>query len=122
MFYVEYLLFIYDSYGKMLPQIVLCYYIYHNPLCVLFLQGLKPVVQLLQGKLSELRLDLTAADGRTVYEVFGNFSIGPSLNYTLHINPGAGSAGISFKNALLLFILHSLDYLYHNVIIRRGPI
>ncbi|XP_053388217.1 uncharacterized protein LOC128551395 [Mercenaria mercenaria] len=45
-----------------------------------------------QGK-TELRLDLTAAGGITVFENFQNFVLGSSPNYTLNIDPGTGTAG-----------------------------
>lgn len=51
---------------------------------------------MLEGTVSELRVDLTAANGTEAYEVFGNFSLGPSPEYTLHIDPGHGTAGLFF--------------------------
>lgn len=49
---------------------------------------------MLNGTNSELRVDLTAANGTTAYEVFGNFTLGPAPDYTLHIDPGYGTAGM----------------------------
>jgi hypothetical protein len=46
-----------------------------------------------RGK-TELRLDLTAADGTSVYETFQNFSLVEKPDYTLHIDKGVGTAGI----------------------------
>jgi hypothetical protein len=40
-----------------------------------------------RGK-TELRLDLTAADGKTVYKTFQNFRLGEKPYYTLHIDNG----------------------------------
>lgn len=44
---------------------------------------------------SELRLDLTAYNGSSVFIVFQNFSIGPPPEYRMHFTPGGdGTAGI----------------------------
>ncbi|XP_060576204.1 angiopoietin-related protein 2-like [Ruditapes philippinarum] len=48
-----------------------------------------------RGK-TELRLDLTAADGTSVYETFQNFKLGEMPYYTLHIDTGVGTAGDGF--------------------------
>lgn len=48
---------------------------------------------MLKDTVSELRVDVTTADGATAYELFGNFSLGPPPNYTLHIDRGIGTAG-----------------------------
>jgi hypothetical protein len=45
-----------------------------------------------QGK-TELRLDLTAADGEHVYQTFQNFRLRPGPYYTLYIDRGVGTAG-----------------------------
>ncbi|XP_053388216.1 coadhesin-like [Mercenaria mercenaria] len=45
-----------------------------------------------QGK-TELRLDLTAADGTTVFENFQNFYLGSSPYFILYIDRGTGTAG-----------------------------
>ncbi|XP_052218123.1 microfibril-associated glycoprotein 4-like [Dreissena polymorpha] len=51
---------------------------------------------------SSLRIDLVAADQSSVYEVFQNFRLSAAPNYTLHVDPGQGSAGdhygLSFHN------------------------
>lgn len=47
----------------------------------------------MEGEISQLRIDMTAANGTTAYTVFGNFSLGPAPNYTLHIGQGIGTAG-----------------------------
>ncbi|XP_053381518.1 ficolin-1-A-like [Mercenaria mercenaria] len=46
-------------------------------------------------RLSELRIDLTAADGNQSYELFQNFRLGIAPSYTLHIEHGTGTAGDS---------------------------
>lgn len=51
---------------------------------------------MLEGTVSELRFDVTANSGLVAYEVFGNFWLGPSPNYTLHIGPGYGTVGKAF--------------------------
>ncbi|XP_060608164.1 thrombospondin type-1 domain-containing protein 7B-like [Ruditapes philippinarum] len=62
-----------------------------------FWLGLKYIYEMLtQGK-SELRLDLTAADGTVFQEVFQNFQLDNSPYYTLHIN-GTGGLGLSTDN------------------------
>ncbi|XP_060581973.1 fibrinogen C domain-containing protein 1-B-like [Ruditapes philippinarum] len=52
-----------------------------------------------KGK-TELRLDLTAADGTSVYETFQNFRLGAMPYYTLHIDTGVGTAGVSRNCAI----------------------
>lgn len=54
---------------------------------------------MLEGTTSELRIDLTAADDTTAYEIFSNFTLDPAPGYALHINPGTGTAGKFFKNS-----------------------
>jgi hypothetical protein len=49
-----------------------------------------------QGK-TELRLDLTASDGTSVYETFQNFQLGKQPYYTLHIDKGNGTAGNNYR-------------------------
>ncbi|XP_053387889.1 fibrinogen C domain-containing protein 1-like isoform X2 [Mercenaria mercenaria] len=60
-----------------------------------FWLGLKSVQEMASQGKTELRLDLTAADGTTVYETFQNFYLDEGPNYTLHIDPGTGTAGDS---------------------------
>ena len=43
---------------------------------------------------TELRIDLTAADGTTAYETYQNFSLSPGPDYTLHVGQAVGTAGI----------------------------
>ncbi|XP_053387402.1 microfibril-associated glycoprotein 4-like isoform X2 [Mercenaria mercenaria] len=67
-----------------------------------FWLGLKSVQEMAyQGK-TELRLDLTAADGTTAYETFQNFYLDEDPYYTLHIDRGQGTAGdtrgLSYNN------------------------
>jgi hypothetical protein len=61
---------------------------------ILFYSGLENIYEMVSRGKSELRLDLTAADGKTVYETFQNFSLGERPYYTLHIDKGVGTAGI----------------------------
>ena len=56
--------------------------------------GLQNIYEMVSQRKTELRLDLTAADGTTVYETFQNFRLGDSPYYTLHIDKGVGTAGI----------------------------
>ncbi|XP_045178930.2 microfibril-associated glycoprotein 4-like [Mercenaria mercenaria] len=53
-----------------------------------FWLGLKFVQEMASHGKTELRLDLTAGDGRTGYETFPNFKLDNSPNYTLHLDPG----------------------------------
>jgi hypothetical protein len=65
-------------------------------------KGLAHIYEMVaQGK-TELRLDLTAADGTSVYETFQNFRLGKQPYYTLHIEKGTGTAGNNY-----LYILQS---------------
>ena len=41
---------------------------------------------------TELRIDMTAADGTKAYVTYQNFSLSPGPGYTLHIGQGAGTA------------------------------
>ena len=41
---------------------------------------------------TELRIDMTAADGTTAYVTYQNFSLSQGPDYTLHIGQGAGTA------------------------------
>ncbi|XP_053390846.1 fibrinogen-like protein A [Mercenaria mercenaria] len=67
-----------------------------------FWLGLKSVQEMTSQGKTELRLDLTAADGTAVYETFQNFYLDEGPNYTLHIDPGTGTAGdrhgLSYNN------------------------
>ncbi|XP_053387986.1 angiopoietin-2-like isoform X1 [Mercenaria mercenaria] len=60
-----------------------------------FWLGLKSVKEMASQGKTELRLDLTAADGTTAYETFQNFYLDEGPNYTLHIDHGTGTAGDS---------------------------
>ncbi|XP_060561522.1 microfibril-associated glycoprotein 4-like [Ruditapes philippinarum] len=60
-----------------------------------FWLGLENIYEMVSRGKTELRLDLTAADGTSVYETFQNFSIGENPYYTLHIDEGVGTAGDS---------------------------
>lgn len=66
------------------------------PCISFFVVGLNTVYEMLVGTTSELRLDLTAADNSSAYEIYANFSLGLFPGYTLHISPGNGSAGAKF--------------------------
>lgn len=55
--------------------------------------GLKYIEEMTATLATELRLDLTAADNSTAYEVFPNFHLGSSPGYELHIDTGNGTAG-----------------------------
>jgi hypothetical protein len=46
---------------------------------------------------TELRMDLTDGDGKTVYETFQNFHLDAGPEYTIHLDPGQGTAGILFS-------------------------
>ncbi|XP_053387230.1 fibropellin-1-like [Mercenaria mercenaria] len=61
-----------------------------------FWLGLKNVQEMTSQGKTELRLDLTAADGTTAFETFQNFYLDEGSNYTLHIDPGKGTAGDGF--------------------------
>ncbi|XP_052224100.1 microfibril-associated glycoprotein 4-like [Dreissena polymorpha] len=67
-----------------------------------FWMGLKYIHWLTSTAQSELRIDLMAADRSTAYEVFPNFRLSASPNYTLHVDKGHGTAGdsrgFSFSN------------------------
>ena len=63
---------------------------------------------------TELRIDLTAADGETAYQTWQNFSLSPGPDYKLHIGQTAGTAGnyivhikqytlSTFKNAHFIY-------------------
>ncbi|XP_060577785.1 microfibril-associated glycoprotein 4-like, partial [Ruditapes philippinarum] len=61
-----------------------------------FWLGLENIYEMVSRGKTELRLDLTAADGTSVYETFQNFSLGAMPYYTLHIDKGVGTAGDDF--------------------------
>ncbi|XP_060593871.1 adhesion G protein-coupled receptor B2-like [Ruditapes philippinarum] len=67
-----------------------------------FWLGLENIYEMVSRGKTELRLDLTAADGTSVYETFQNFRLGEMPYYTLHIDQGVGTAGddygISYHN------------------------
>ncbi|XP_060565133.1 microfibril-associated glycoprotein 4-like isoform X2 [Ruditapes philippinarum] len=58
-----------------------------------FWLGLQNIYEMVFRGKTELRLDLTAADGTSVYETFQNFRLGERPYYTLHIDKGVGTAG-----------------------------
>lgn len=58
---------------------------------------------MLESTVSELRLELTAANNQKAYEVFGNFLVEPAPNYTLRIDPGIGTAGKLLKKQISFF-------------------
>ncbi|KAH3748372.1 uncharacterized protein LOC127847030 [Dreissena polymorpha] len=64
--------------------------------------GLKYIYAMTSNANSELRIDLIAADGSTAYEVFPNFRLSASPNYTLHIDQSNGTAngnlGLFYSN------------------------
>jgi hypothetical protein len=60
-----------------------------------------------RGK-TELRLDLTAADGTSVYETFQNFRLGEKPYYTLHIDKGVGTAGTHCHRRFKLKLLFTI--------------
>jgi hypothetical protein len=62
-----------------------------------------------RGK-TELRLDLTAADGTSVYETFQNFRLGEKPYYTLHIDKGVGTAGTYCHRRFLIKIVAYIIY------------
>ena len=55
--------------------------------------GLKFVQEMASKGPTELRFDLTPAVGETVYVNFQNFYLDPGPNYTIHLDPGQGTAG-----------------------------
>ncbi|XP_052235372.1 fibrinogen alpha-2 chain-like isoform X2 [Dreissena polymorpha] len=55
--------------------------------------GLKYVHAMTSKAQTELRVDLMAAEGSTVYEVFPNFRLSASPDYRLHVDKGNGTAG-----------------------------
>ncbi|XP_052215537.1 angiopoietin-related protein 2-like [Dreissena polymorpha] len=55
--------------------------------------GLKYIHALTSNGKSELRIDLMAATGSMVYEVFSNFHVSSSPNYTMNAGDGHGTAG-----------------------------
>ena len=55
--------------------------------------GLKDIHDMTAHHETELRIDLTAADGTTAYETYQNFSVSPGPDYMLHIGQAAGTAG-----------------------------
>ncbi|XP_060574482.1 angiopoietin-related protein 1-like [Ruditapes philippinarum] len=60
-----------------------------------FWLGLENIYEMVSRGKTELRLDLTAADGTSVYETFQNFRLDERPYYTLHIDKGVGTAGDS---------------------------
>ncbi|XP_060552934.1 A disintegrin and metalloproteinase with thrombospondin motifs adt-1-like [Ruditapes philippinarum] len=58
-----------------------------------FWLGLKYIFEMVSQGKTELRLDLKAADGTYFHEVFQNFHLGSSPNYTLHIDEKSGHSG-----------------------------
>ncbi|XP_045181209.2 ficolin-1-like [Mercenaria mercenaria] len=78
-----------------------------------FWLGLRYVREMAYQGQTELRLDLTAADGTDAYETFQNFYLDSSV-YTLHIDPGTGTAGDNDLYGLLnhngqRFTTHDVD-------------
>ncbi|XP_053386989.1 angiopoietin-1-like [Mercenaria mercenaria] len=63
-----------------------------------FWLGLKSVQEMASQRKTVLRLDLTAANGTTAYETFQNFYLDEGPNYTLHIDPGTGTAGDELRH------------------------
>ncbi|XP_045183208.2 uncharacterized protein LOC123541720 [Mercenaria mercenaria] len=69
-----------------------------------FWLGLENLYELVSQGRSELRLDVSAANGTKGYVTFQNFKISSGPNYTLHISPGHGTigdnaqTGMSFNN------------------------
>ncbi|XP_060603457.1 microfibril-associated glycoprotein 4-like [Ruditapes philippinarum] len=61
-----------------------------------FWLGLKYIEEMAANGPSELRIDLTAADNSSAYEVYSNFHLGSSPGYALHIDPGTGIAGDAY--------------------------
>lgn len=60
-----------------------------------FWLGLSYVQEMVAQNKTELRLDLTAANGSTAFEVFQNFRLGSPPDYTLNIDRGTGTVGDS---------------------------
>ncbi|XP_052236967.1 uncharacterized protein LOC127848505 isoform X2 [Dreissena polymorpha] len=55
--------------------------------------GLKYIHTMTSKAQTELRVELMAADGSTVYEVFPNFRLLTAPDYMLHVDEGNGTAG-----------------------------
>ena len=45
------------------------------------------------GRRYQLRVDLRAANGTQYYEIYDDFNIGPSRDFTLHVGNHRGTAG-----------------------------
>ncbi|XP_045205020.2 fibrinogen gamma chain-like [Mercenaria mercenaria] len=58
-----------------------------------FWLGLNKIQEFTGRGVSELRLDLVAANGTHAYELFQNFSLGIAPSYKLHFERGTGTAG-----------------------------
>ncbi|XP_060595944.1 microfibril-associated glycoprotein 4-like [Ruditapes philippinarum] len=67
-----------------------------------FWLGLSHIYEMVSLGKTELRLDLKAADGTSVYETFQNFRLGKQPYYTLHIDKGIGNSGdgLSYHNGM----------------------
>jgi hypothetical protein len=84
-------------------KISLYIYIYR---CFLFyFQGLHYIFELSSQNITELRIDVEAADGTKAFEVYRNFSLDED-DYRLHIDKGYGTAGAMFT-CIQFFMIHN---------------
>ncbi|KAL4216648.1 Hemicentin-1 [Mactra antiquata] len=60
--------------------------------------GLDYIHELASNNANELRIDLTAANDTTAYEVFEHFSLSPGPDYTLHVGNTLSSHNIGSMN------------------------
>ncbi|XP_053387423.1 fibrinogen-like protein A [Mercenaria mercenaria] len=65
-----------------------------------FWLGLENLHELVSQDSSELRIDVSAANGMKGYVTFEDFQISPGTNYSLHISPGNGTIGDSTASGL----------------------
>ncbi|XP_060576051.1 ficolin-1-like [Ruditapes philippinarum] len=63
-----------------------------------FWLGLKYLHEMTSQGKNELRVDLTTADGTTMHETFRNFKIDAGPEYTIHFDPGFGTADDGYSN------------------------
>jgi hypothetical protein len=76
----------------------------------LSLTGQENLHEFVSQRNSELRIDVTFANGSKGYETFPNFTISAGSNYTLHISPGSGSLGSRYIIIIIIFQLNRLIY------------
>lgn len=64
------------------------------------MDGLKYIQEMASQGVTELRIDLQAADGTRAYETFSSFSLSNNTNYTLHLGPTSSSLNIKVGDVL----------------------